>query len=328
LRRYTLFLVVVLLGALGTGAAASANAASGGASAPVGSTGSTGATGATTGTTGPTGTSGSTGTTGSTVPSASDPSVSSNWAGYAVTGQSGVVRHFKHVTGSWVQPAATCTPGSSSYSAYWVGLGGFLQSSRKLEQVGTEADCDSSGATQYYAWYELVPSAPVTLKLAIAAGDAISAAVSVKGAYVTVTLADQTRGTRISKRLHFVAADTTSAEWIAEAPSECNSTGICEPLPLADFGMVDFTNAAVRIADGHTGTISSPYWSAEPVALEEAEQLSGGFGGRGGFFGPRALISAVPTILEGAGAAFSVSWSEATQTAPSGGGRVFPGAGG
>jgi hypothetical protein len=227
-----------------------------------------------------------------------------------------------------VQPAATCTPGSSSYSAYWVGLGGFLQSSRKLEQVGTEADCDSSGATQYYAWYELVPSAPVTLKLAIAAGDAISAAVSVKGPYVTVTLADQTRGTRISKRLHFVAADTTSAEWIAEAPSECNSTGICEPLPLADFGVVNFTNAAVRIADGHTGTISSADWSAEPIALEEAEQLSDGFGGRGGFFGPRALISAVPTVLEGTGAAFAVSWSQATQTAPSGGGRVFPGAGG
>jgi hypothetical protein len=252
--------------------------------------------------------------------------VSSNWAGYAVTGQSGVVRHFKHITGSWVQPAATCTPGSNSYSAYWVGLGGFLQSSRKLEQIGTEADCDVSGATQYYAWYELVPSAPVTLKLAIAPGDAISAAVSVKGAYVTVTLADQSRGTRISKRLHFAAADTTSAEWIAEAPSSCNSTGICEPLPLADFGAVSFTNAAVRIADGHTGTISSPYWSAQPIALEEAEQLSGGFGGGNGLFGPRALLSAVPSILEDNGASFGVTWSQETQTAPSGGGRVFPGA--
>jgi hypothetical protein len=325
LRRYTLFAVVGLLYALGAGAAASANAASGGASAPAGSTGLTGST---TGTTGPTGTSGSTGTTGSTAPNASNPSVSSNWAGYAVTGQSGVVRHFKHVTGSWVQPTATCTPGSDSYSAYWVGLGGYLQSSRKLEQVGTEADCDISGATQYYAWYELVPSAPVTLKLAIAPGDAISAAVSVKGAYVTVTLADQTRGTRISKRLHFAAPDTTSAEWIAEAPSACNSTGVCEPLPLADFGVVDFTNAAVRIADGHTGTISSPYWSAEPVALDEAEQLAGGIGGRGGFFGPRALISAVPTVLEGTGASFAVSWSQETQSAPSSGGRVFPGAGG
>jgi hypothetical protein len=325
LRRYTLFLIVGLLWALGAGAAASAYAASGGASAPGGSTGSTGAT---TGTTGSTGTSGSTGTTGSTAPSASNPSVSSNWAGYAVSGQSGVVRHFKHVTGSWVQPAATCTPGSESYSAYWVGLGGYLQSSRKLEQIGTEADCDVDGATQYYAWYELVPSAPVTLKLAIAAGDSISASVSVKGAYVTVTLDDQTRGTSISKRLHFAAPDTTSAEWIAEAPSACNSADSCEPLPLADFGVVNFTNAAVRIADGHTGTITSPYWSAEPVALEEAEQLSNGFGDRGGFFGLRALISAVPTVLEDTGASFAVSWSQETQTAPSSGGRVYPGAAG
>jgi hypothetical protein len=313
----TLAVIIGVIGSFGAALAPSAEAASGGATAPAGSTGSTGAT---------TGSTGSTGTSGSTGSSASNPSVSSNWAGYAVTGPAGLARHFKHLTGSWVQPAATCTPGSSSYSAYWVGLGGFSQSSRKLEQVGTEADCDTSGVASYYAWYELVPSAPVTLKLAIAPGDTIRAAVSVKGAYVTVTLADQTRGTRISKRLHFAAPDTSSAEWIAEAPSACNSTGACEPLPLADFGTVDFSDAETRIADGHSGAISNPYWSAEPIALEEAEQLSGGVGG-GGFFGPRALVGAAPTVLADAGSSFAVSWSQQTPTAPSGGGRVFPGAG-
>ena len=50
--------------------------------------------------------------------------VSTNWSGYAVGGAS-----CSAVTGSWVQPAASCTRGSSGYSAFWVGLGGFAAAS-------------------------------------------------------------------------------------------------------------------------------------------------------------------------------------------------------
>ena len=37
--------------------------------------------------------------------------------------------------------------------------------------------------------------------------------------------------------------DVSSAEWIAEAPSACDSAGAdgtCAPLPLTDFGTVNF----------------------------------------------------------------------------------------
>ena len=49
--------------------------------------------------------------------------------------------------------------------------------------------------------------------------------------------------------------DISSAEWIAEAPSTC-SQGLssCTPLPLADFGTVQFTSASATTTDGHTGT--------------------------------------------------------------------------
>ena len=47
---------------------------------------------------------------------------SSNWAGYAVTHR----KPFTSVTGKWVQPTATCADLSSTYSAFWVGLGGFI----------------------------------------------------------------------------------------------------------------------------------------------------------------------------------------------------------
>ncbi len=104
-----------------------------------------------------------------TVPAAS----SENWAGYVASGNS----TFTRVAGSWVQPSANATSGDGD-SAFWVGLGGDSQSG-SLEQVGTQADV-ANGQTIYYAWYELVPSAPVKLSLAIHPGDHISASVAVE----------------------------------------------------------------------------------------------------------------------------------------------------
>ena len=56
--------------------------------------------------------------------------------------------------------------------------------------------------------------------------------------------------------------DTSSAEWIAEAPSQCDSTSSCTPLPLADFGTVQFTGASAT-ANGHTGSIDDSNWSSQ-----------------------------------------------------------------
>jgi hypothetical protein len=304
--------LIALAGALAAIFASAAGAAVTGAS---GTTGATGATGAT-GTTGATG-----------APSVSNPSISLNWAGYAISGSSGVVRHFRHVSGSWIAPAVTCTPGSTTYSAFWVGIGGLSQHATGLEQTGTEADCDSNGVAHYSAWYELVPAGPVTLKLAVAAGDSISAGVTVDGTKVTIHLVDNTSGASVLKHLHLAHPDTSSAEWIAEAPSTCDQSGSCTALPLTDFGTVAFSDASARTARGMAGTISNSKWVAQPIALDE--QLSQpGIGGR--FFGPATLVTAVPTILENAGSSFAVNWAESSPTyGPGGGtpGRHFPGFG-
>lgn len=271
---------------------------------------------AATGATGTTGASGATGATGATL--AANPVLSSNWAGYAITGDSGVVRNFKRVTASWIEPTAICTPGSSTYSAFWVGLGG-LSSSNKLEQTGTEADCDSNGVAHYSAWYELVPAGPVSLKLAIAPGDSVRGSVSVHGAYVTMRLSDETSGRSTSKRLHFAHADLSSAEWIAEAPSNCAQS--CRALPLTDFGTVDFAGASVEMGNGRTGAISSPDWSAQAIALNDRSTTVGG----GRFFAPSEIDSAAPTVLDPTGSAFAVDWAQ--EDLPGGpGGRFFPGA--
>src|SRR5215813_3261264 len=66
-------------------------------------------------------------------------STSSNWAGYAVSAADGATPlAYSNVSGAWKQPTATCTDGTQSYSAFWVGLGGLADGSQALEQVGTE----------------------------------------------------------------------------------------------------------------------------------------------------------------------------------------------
>jgi hypothetical protein len=286
--------------------------------APVAGAASTSATGAT----GATGSTGPTGPTGPTQP-ATNPEQSANWAGYAITGNPGEVRNFKRVAASWTEPTATCTPGSSTYSAFWVGLGGLAQTSTKLEQTGTEADCDSNGLAHYTAWYELVPSGPVTLKLKISPGDSISASVTAHGSDVTMKLADHTTGAIADKVLHFAKPDLSSAEWIAEAPSNCSAS--CRALPLTDFGSISFGGAAVETGNGRTGAISNPAWSAQPITLQD--ETGREFGGSRVFALP-SIVTAVPTVLDATGSAFSVSWAQEQIPYPgSPGGRLYPGFG-
>ena len=84
-------------------------------------------------------------------------------------------------------------------------------------------------------------------------------------------LKNRTRNAVFSKRVTVASPDLTSAEWIAEAPSECSSNGYCRQIPLADFGSVTFTKvAALASISGlgdQGGTISSTLWQSTPVQL-------------------------------------------------------------
>jgi hypothetical protein len=225
---------------------------------------------------------------------------SANWSGYVAQTKSG--DGFSSVSGSWVEPSANCSAGEG-HGAFWVGLGGSGQSSQSLEQVGTAADCNAGGSADHYAWYELVPAAPVRLGLAISPGDHLTGKVSVEGTTVTVSVADATTGQSATKTLQMNNPDVSSAEWIAEAPSTCDQTGSCQPLPLTDFGTVRFNHASAS-SDGYTGTISDQRWTTQPVAL----------GGASGGYYPAGLVSnessgnAQPSGLSTDGSAFSVSY--------------------
>ena len=237
-----------------------------------------------------------------------DSSESANWAGYAVH-RSGV--NFTKVIGAWQQPAAVCSPGNSTYTAVWVGLGGYSVTAPALEQIGTEMDCTASGRSVSSAWYELVPAASQTLNFSVHAGDELVATVSVVGHKVQLTLVDQTRHRTFTKNLHAAVIDVSSAEWIVEAPSECYSDNSCQTLPLADFGSTMFSLATAQSTTGHTGSISDRAWGSTKISLAPSGQHFIVYRGRG------VTGSASPSSLDRKGDSFTVTYHQvAAQTPP------------
>ena len=241
---------------------------------------------------------------------------SSNWAGWVATAvprSASVASHFTNVSGSWVQPAATCAPDQTTFAAFWVGLGGYAPRSKALEQIGSEADCSSHGQLFYYAWYELVPRPPVTIaRLTITPGDSISASVHVSSDHVTLTLTDNTTGAvRFVKRtvMHSPAPDTSAAEWIAEAPASCSGNSNCRPLRLTNFGQIGFTAASASSigTDGsHTGPIDDPVWDSGAILLSSNGHAR---------YSVNEASYALPSSLSPGGAAFTVNFGP---TAPTG----------
>lgn len=228
--------------------------------------------------------------------------VSANWSGYvaAASDPAATPPSFTNVAGRWVQPRARCTVGRSSSSAFWVGLGGASDGSQALEQTGTQVSCNASGKAMYSMWYELVPAPSVTIKNKVFPGNVITASVTVKGTRVTVLIRNLSRRTRFTRVLSMPSPDTSSAEWVAEAPSACFSEDRCVVVPLTDFGTVSFTKATA-IAAGHHGTISDAAWTATPLVLDSSSQ-----GSSAGIAPP--TDGAVPSLLSPDGTAFSVEY--------------------
>jgi|SRR5208282_83954 len=204
----------------------------------------------------------------------------SNWSGYAVANFS-TGEAYTAAQASWTVPKVSyetpppvchtiefrgftrqvCTSANAEaeYSSSWVGIGGYCENAgctaadNTLIQLGTEHDVSSRGATQYYAWVEMLPNYPILISPSypsceslscayeVAPDDDITASLSCESNcspgktqswYLTMRNATQkwTFSTTVS-----YASTLLSAEWIQEAPS--SSAGV---LPLADFVTATF----------------------------------------------------------------------------------------
>jgi hypothetical protein len=117
--------------------------------------------------------------------------------------------------------------------------------------------------------------------------------VLVNGSKVTMSIKNATRRTRFSTRVTVSQPlDVSSAEWIAEAPTACTSNGVCEVVPLTNFGSVTFSKAAAT-ANQLSGTITNPAWVATPLQLIPDASVGG--------------LGASPGALSADGRSFRVS---------------------
>ena len=155
---------------------------------------------------------------------------STNWAGYR-TSTGGVTR----ATATWVQPRLELVGLHPNVVGCWVGLSS--PQSRMIVQIGTEGYRDPS-VTDYRAWYELYPKAPVTIDLAVNPTDTVTVTVASLGAgRYRLTLANDTTHARFDITQVATEVGDTAGAIVVEGQSEHGAV-------LAGFGSVRFTRCA------------------------------------------------------------------------------------
>jgi Peptidase A4 family len=255
--------------------------------------------------------------------------VSSNWGGY-VAARRPEHGKFTSVSGTWVVPTATCSAGREAYSAVWVGLGGYNEHAKGLEQLGTEQDCNRKGTASYTAWFEILPASSRAIKLNVHAGDSLSASTTVTGRSVTFRIRDLTTGGRYAATRRASATDVSTAEWIVEAPSACAKSGGCTALPLANVGTVQFASATAA-AGKQTGIAGDAVWSNTTLKLEQESLTLPGrpfHAGAEAQTGPtRTLVTAAPSAAAAPYGSFSVSLTEQITQLPAPSIPTLPGFG-
>jgi Peptidase A4 family len=198
--------------------------------------------------------------------------VSPNWSGYvarAPVKPTYADPYFTRVTGTWTVPKATCgKPKAIASSTVWVGIGGYA--SRDQEEVGTDSNCSAKGKPIYYAWFELVPylsyRAFPSIKSKVDPGDTMTGLVQILSpTLVKLQLHNRTKGWTFSRKITFSSQDTSTADWVVEAPANCIKYS-CYQASLANFGQVTMRKISA-VGRGTTGTLRDPRWKVIPVKL-------------------------------------------------------------
>jgi hypothetical protein len=207
---------------------------------------------------------------------------STNWSGYADTGSS-----FSKVTGHWAEPSASCSGGTESLAAFWVGIDGYSSSS--VEQDGTLIECYEGSAYQY-TWWEMYPTNDIqVVGSSLAAGDSITASVVRSGSNYTLAVTDSTHSAdSFSTTQSCSSCANSSVEWIAEAPS--GSTGV---YPLAHFST--WTDSSSTVTEGSSSGVISSFTDDEITMIDNS-----------------GAVKAQPSALNSSGNGFTVSWKRAS----------------
>ncbi len=169
-----------------------------------------------------------------------------NWAGYSVaTNFSDPQPLVGGVNGSWVVPHVGISQ-NDTFSAVWIGIGGFFNRYHTLIQVGTEQDC-VGGVLYYSTWYELLPGASVAiLTMDVSPGDTIAASICLVNSAQNlwlVYIGDLSTGQSFSQNFVY-GSSRLSAECVVERPDVNNVLS-----SVANFGSVTLSNCVVAMGN-------------------------------------------------------------------------------
>jgi len=212
---------------------------------------------------------------------------SSNWSGYVLTGQSG---GYQGVGATWTVPTLNCSSTPSGSTADWVGVNGW-NSSTGLFQTGTSSSCEPGGQVDTAWWTDQDRHYAEQVLFSISPGDVIEAEVNqLSSGYWVYSIIDVSNGRSMSA-VEAYSGNATSAEWIAEDPTNLNNSTF---YPLANFGTVTFADLTLTVPGG------SWYLPTYSNSIEMVDSARS--------------IMALPGAIEGAGASasFVVTYESST----------------
>jgi hypothetical protein len=169
------------------------------------------------------------------------PQTTNIYAGYAATDFARQTTYQK-VTGHWIVPRATCSPGENSASSVWVGMTSGASDQSTLAQLGADSDCNF-GIPQYFMWWEMYPAPSVPLDPIVQPGDSITATVAFQQGHFLLSIDDPQQQFHFSTTQPGKVSDTAIAECITEAPTIVDdpTTNQGHVAQLADFGSVNIS---------------------------------------------------------------------------------------
>ena len=226
---------------------------------------------------------------------------STNWSGYAITTSS----KFTSVTGAWSVPSVARTF-SATYSAAWVGIDGFANSS--LIQTGTEQDY-YNGAAHYAVWWTTSAQgfAEQPINEPVSRGDKISAAItSGPNGNWTISLHDATQSPAwtFTKVLPY-SGPGASAEWIMEAPGVNGRQS-----SIANYGTTEFNPGFTTALTGQVSVNGAALGSPRLVPGDGGELVAGN--PRRGY-----TVTSIPSSPDATTqSAFNISYGSTAPTAP------------
>jgi len=205
------------------------------------------------------------------VPTTAAPTVSltsdesSNWSGYVAGGGPYTV-----VKGTFTVPSpAARAPGDGQVSE-WVGVDGASDSDTALIQAGVaeSADPQSPGGVSVQPWWEILPASETNIPtVSVNTGDRVTVTIwQLSGTSWEINLTDDTNGQSYTTPPEQFTGTGSSAEWIVEAPAQCQSQYQCQLTALAPYSpAVVFSNLGM----------SGPETSLDQLTMvQEGENVS------------------------------------------------------